>query len=790
MADDGMLLNFELPSDAFASTKSFKGGNWKDRLTAKKSYQYGKKKAQERAATGRGSIPNFQEVRNQDEELIHPDSRPAKRPRTGNPGEVKTAHRSSSGNARPAGGAPQHGTSNASKNGVISSLFTYSPSTSKVEANAPAPPADDKEDVQPSNAPLSDELANFTSLGLSAPLASHLLRKLDIKAPTAIQRKAIEQLCSTHADAFIQAETGSGKTLAYLLPIVQRLMQLSKQMKAAGNDLNRESGLFAIVLSPTRELSKQISAVLESLLACCHWIVSGTVIGGEKKKSEKARLRKGLNILVATPGRLADHIDNTEVLDVSTVRWLVLDEGDRLMELGFEKDIQKIIGVLNLRRRKTLDASLSDLPERRCTVLCSATLKEGVEQLKHTTLKDASSIAVETDGTNGSQTEQKETTFSAPAQLRQSYVLVPPKQRLVTLVATLRQSFKRKGSVAKCVVFMSCADSVDFHFDLLTQESFGASKSVNEEIHEEASRTKPAKLTHSNKIAQGNSISEARTQGPATAFSSTQNPVQLFRLHGSLQQSTRTSTLLAFTKCTDASVLVCTDVASRGLDLPNIDLVIEYDPPFSKDDHLHRVGRTARAGREGRAMIFLAPGCEEGYVDVLKNSGPRQITRHDADEMLKKGFSPSAGVVREGDWQQAATDWQLDVERWALEHPKHLEQARRAFQSHVRAYATHVAAERSIFDMGQLHLGHLAKAFALRDKPGSIRVPGQRPGKDEGRKTNDARKASAARSSGATKRGRQDDDAEDPSANDEREARKRMHMKMKAMGGASEFNLG
>lgn len=137
-----------------------------------------------------------------------------------------------------------------------------------------------------------------------------------------------------------------------------------------------------MILAPTRELSKQISTVLDGLLTCCHWIVGGIVIGGEKKKSEKARLRKGLNILVATPGRLADHLDNTEVLDVSNVRWLVLDEGDRLVELGFEKDIQKIVSVLNLRSKKAHEKPVPGLPGRRTTVLCSATIKADVDQLK------------------------------------------------------------------------------------------------------------------------------------------------------------------------------------------------------------------------------------------------------------------------------------------------------------------------------------------------------------------------------------------------------------------------
>ena len=789
MGDDGMLLNFELPPDAFAPKKQFKGGSWKDRLTAKKSAAYGRKKQEERA-TG-GAFKQFGDVQSEEEELILPGGPPSKRAKTGEHGEFKPkAQRGPRG--------PHRGdVLPKSTNGeVISSLFSYTPSAS---AKPQSETIEDETPVQPSNAPLNDELASFTTLGLSSTLASHLLRKLDIKAPTAIQRKAVTQLCGRDTDAFIQAQTGSGKTLAYLLPILQRITDISKRMKDAGQDFDRHAGLFAIVLAPTRELSKQISTVLESLLSCCHWIVGGTVIGGEKKKSEKARLRKGLNVLVATPGRLADHLNTTEVLDVSKVRWLVLDEGDRLMELGFEQDLQKIVSVLNLRSRKVQEVPIPGLPQKRTTVLCSATIKANVEQLRSIALKDPENIAVDPAEAAEVGSETKEQAFTAPAQLKQSYAVVPPKQRLVTLAAVLKQAFKRKGSVMKCIVFMSCADSVDFHFELLTRaEGSNATSEKEAERHNSKGRKQQqeavpkAKLSKTDKIPQGHTISETKTHGAATTLSSPENAVQLFRLHGSLQQATRTSTLKAFTKCTDPAVLVCTDVASRGLDLPNVDLVVEYDPPFSKDDHLHRVGRTARAGKDGRAMIFLLPGCEEGYVDILKEGMPRNLTRHDSDELLKKGFSPTAGVVSDKSWEQEATEWQLEIERWALENPKHLEQARRAYQSHIRAYATHVAAERPIFNMQELHLGHLAKAFALRDKPGAIRVPGQRPGAAAGAKNKEARKSQAGKSAAGgagAKRSRGDDDFE-TTETDAQDAKKKMMAKMKAMSGASEFNLG
>lgn len=759
MADDGMLLNFELPSETFTAPKpSFRGGSWKDRLTARKSAEYGRNKAAERARANTNGLERDQ----------HQEVRPAKRAKTGDSVPAK-----------------------ALPGDFVSSLFTFNP-TSTVPKE-PEVQEEEEVPVEASNAPLNDDLAKFTSLGLSSALVAHLLKKLEIKAPTAIQKKAVKQLCENDTDAFIQAQTGSGKTLAYLLPIVERIMAISKEMKDSGENFTRSSGLFALVLAPTRELSKQISDVLETVLACCHWIVSGTVIGGEQKQREKARLRKGVNILVATPGRLTDHLNNTEVLDVSNVRWLVLDEGDRLMELGFEQDIQKIISVLNLRSRKSQMKTIPGLPERRTTVLCSATIKSTVEQLRSISLKDPVSIAVDAGDVDEKTAPSEENNFSAPAQLKQSYAVVPAKQRLVTLVATLKQTFKRKGSVMKCIVFISCADSVDFHFELLTR---GEKKDKTEtggdddDIADIDKVPKVGKVNKTNHIHQGNTIAETRTRGVAASISGKDNEVQVFRLHGSMQQATRTSTLKAFGTTTDPAVLVCTDVAARGLDLPNVDLVVEYDPPFSKDDHLHRIGRTARAGRDGRAMIFLQPGCEEGYVDILKESKPRNLTRHDADELLKKGFAASSGVVNSRDWEVRATDYQLDIERWALDHPKHLEQARRAYQSHIRAYATHVSAERGIFNMQELQLGHLAKAFALRDRPSTMGVPGLRPGAKAANKNKAARKDHAAKSSSnkGDKRSRDDGDHDEVDA---AEAKRKMFAKVKMMsGGASEFNLG
>ncbi|KAJ5587210.1 uncharacterized protein N7459_002975 [Penicillium hispanicum] len=759
MADDGMLLNFAIGDSVIKPEAKFKGGTWRDRLSAKKRSQRG-------PGTGGDASKRNNESKNPNKIQI-PTTRPTKRQKT-------TDSETSGPNAdRRSRSQPQ--ASHQHPRQFVSSLFTSNPQPVNVEE----PQKEEvTEDAKPTNAPLIDGLDTFTNLGLSPNLAAHLLTKLELKTPTAIQKASIKQLLKEESDAFIQAETGSGKTLAYLLPLVQRIMALSKATKEDG--VHRDSGLFAIILAPTRELCKQISVVLENLLRCANWIVGGTVIGGEKKKSEKARLRKGLNILVATPGRLVDHLDNTQVLDVSNVRWLVLDEGDRLMDMGFEEELQGIVKKLDARQRPS---RIPGVPTRRTTILCSATLKMNVQRLGEISLKDAVHIKADpADEDEQSRNNGEEDSFRVPAQLKQSYAIVAAKLRLVSLTAYLKRTFIRKGSVMKAIVFVSCADSVDFHFELFTRNAADREQKSTNDSDDNDDNEEEKKQEEREKLSPHGTIA------PATAFSNSANPVILHRLHGSLPQHVRTATLNSFSRSSEASVLICTDVAARGLDLPNVDLVIEYDPAFSADDHTHRIGRTARLGRDGRALIFLQPGCEENYVEVLKRGyrdGGKALTRTDATEILKRGFGGNVDSDKKN-WEEKTTDWQMDVERWALDNPKYLEMARRAFQSHVRAYATHIAAERSMFNIKELHLGHLAKAFALRDRPGKINVPGLRPGKEDTKKDFKAERKGAAGQK--RKAGGAHEDIPAPSSADD--AVRKMRAKMREhMAGANEFNL-
>lgn len=473
--------------------------------------------------------------------------------------------------------------------------------------------------------------------------------------------------------------------------------------------INRESGLFAIIMTPTRELATQIYGVLETLTRCHHQIVPGIVIGGEKKKSEKARLRKGCNILVATPGRLADHLENTKNLDVSQFRWLILDEGDKLMELGFEETISKITAQIDASSKihETVN-KWQGLPDKRINMLCSATLQSNVKKLGSIVLNNPKMISVDSvqslPGTiTFGETEELRTT--APDQLIQNVLVVPPKLRLVTLDALLAKVSQTT------MVFFSCSDSVDFHFDVFTRDGKRFKKIKNEDTGE----TKIILVGDDDETEDFNGV-VAPLLGDNTV---------VYKLHGSLLQQARTSTLQSFIKdnTTYNKILFCTDVASRGLDLPNIANVIEFDPPFTIDYHLHRIGRSARLGNKGTATLFLLPGIEEGYVEgklrvVHPKEGSLRIQNY--EEVLQQGFAEGSEKSRDnkvGKWDIHATTWHLDVERWLLEDQAMLNKAIQAFTSHIRAYATHLSTEREFFNVKLLHLGHLAKSFGLRETP-------------------------------------------------------------------------
>ncbi|ESK96552.1 atp-dependent rna helicase dbp7 [Moniliophthora roreri MCA 2997] len=703
--DDGLVLNIADDGPVSRPSSSSKGGRWTDRLKTKRIV---KRKTAWTKPTHSHSDPA---------------ERQPKRPRTDS--------------APPA----EHKSHNLPTQ-VISSLFSYNPT---IETPKHHPPT--KVPTQPSNAPLADS-STFSGLGLNHLLCAHLSSKMNITKPTSIQRAALPPILSTspeytERDIFIQSQTGSGKTLSYLLPIIHDLLPLSSL-----SYIDRTIGTLAIIIAPTRELATQISEVLESLLKLrlraenesaddvntqrtTRWLVSGLLIGGATRTHEKARIRKGLPIVVSTPGRLLDHLQNTSSFNVAKCRWLVLDEADRLMELGFEETITGILKGLDGHRKLAAQAVKDgigkevggwDWDRKRRTILCSATIREDVQKLAGATLSKPLMVKATDPELPSSKPQTKEitpasstlTNFSPPSQLSQNYIVVPLKLRLVVLIALIRYLIaqSKEQSNAKAIVFVSCTDAVDFLWKLLG----GAAMSGDDAEDEDSARKSEVSEDEDG---------EATSERESTPVKCSLLPdTMIYRLHGSLSTQTRLASIRGFASGPKGgsrfSVLLCTSVASRGLDLPLVRGVIQYDLPTEggATEYVHRVGRTARAGKGGEAWSLVAPS-EVEWVKWVEEKMEAQDSRNtislrgsSVEEILQMGFG---GKGKE--YEERATQVQLSFERWVLRNTENADLARRAFLSHMRAYATHPSDEKHMFHIRHLHIGHLAKSFALREAP-------------------------------------------------------------------------
>ncbi|KAB7505687.1 putative ATP-dependent RNA helicase DDX31, partial [Armadillidium nasatum] len=307
---------------------------------------------------------------------------------------------------------------------VVSSLFKKNPEIPEI-------PAIENGEQKSGNSKIFSN-STFDSLDISPKLID-TVNKLGCSTMTVVQELSIPAILDGK-DALIKSQTGSGKTLAYAIPIVHKLMMVEPK-------INRRQGLFALVIVPTRELAVQSYHCFENLC---------------KKKSEKARIRKGINILIATPGRLMDHIDNTNSLELDKLQYLILDEADRMLDMGYEQNIKGIIYALNKVEN----------PVPRQTVMLSATLTNAVEKLAGITLKSPKTIDVTSDLLNIDDCSAfNDEYLVTPENLKHHFMLVPMKVRLVSLAAFIIEKCKFSNE-KKILVFMTTQDMVDYHTSL------------------------------------------------------------------------------------------------------------------------------------------------------------------------------------------------------------------------------------------------------------------------------------------------------------------------------------
>ncbi|XP_065058799.1 probable ATP-dependent RNA helicase DDX31 [Rhopilema esculentum] len=514
---------------------------------------------------------------------------------------------------------------------------------------------------------------HMTETELSERLMKTLKERLGIEQLTKVQKETIPAFLSK-SDVLIKSPTGSGKTLAYALPLLQRLQQIVPK-------INRSDGPYAMVLLPTRELALQSYEVFDSLCRAFVWIVPGLIVGGEKRKAEKSRIRKGINIIVATPGRLLDHLVTTKSLSLKNLLVLVFDEADRLLDMGFQQTISSILLHIKSQCDRKLQAAL-----------LSATLNSKVQSLASITLadpvlidtvddshKEKSKNIAENDLTSTNQSENEISTqedsiaegktFLVPDTLKQYFIIAPAKLRLVSLMACLLK-FGFQDENGKVIVFFSSKVSTELHSQLLDSE--------------------PMKELVSTDLSD------------------------VFKLHGDMKSSERKDIFQKFKK-SKKGILLCTDVAARGLDLPFVKWIIQYSCPTNIQDYIHRVGRTARIGAQGEALLFLLPS-EAKYISTLakENISMQKLGLFD---VLKHLNPQSKKKINQSIIQVAATDLQNKLESLVTGNNELKSAAENAFRSYIQAYATYPASLKEIFHVKRLHLGHVAKSFALRTAP-------------------------------------------------------------------------
>jgi len=359
---------------------------------------------------------------------------------------------------------------------------------------------------------------NFSDLGL-APALQSAVADMGLVNPTPVQAEAIPHVLQG-CDVLAQAQTGSGKTLAYVLPVLQLLMA-----RAVARDANADSGKVktkrvtqVLVLVPTRELAAQVSDVLRDLARpLSQSIKVGTLFGGVSINPQMMSLRSGADVVVATPGRLLDVVDHN-ALHLGHVQHLVLDEADRLLDLGFSEELQRILALL---------------PAQRQNLLFSATFAPAVQSLAEALLHNPKRITI------------AHTEAHAP-DIAQRAIQVDEKSR----TALLRHLIKTHAW-KRVLVFV-------------------ATRYACEHV--------------ANKLYKAGVF--------ATAF------------HGEMSQGARQDVLAEF-KEERWEVLVTTDLASRGIDIAQLPVVVNYDLPRSATDYTHRIGRTGRAGAHGEAVSFV-----------------------------------------------------------------------------------------------------------------------------------------------------------------------------------------
>ncbi len=377
---------------------------------------------------------------------------------------------------------------------------------------------------------------SFKDLGLSDEIL-RAVSEAGYETPTPIQAQAIPYVLMNR-DIMGGAQTGTGKTASFTLPMIDILAQGRARARMPRS----------LILEPTRELAAQVAEQFD-IYGKYQSLSKALLIGGVSFEDQDRLLDRGVDVLIATPGRLLDHFERGRVL-LSDVKLLVIDEADRMLDMGFVPDVERIVSLM---------------PKIRQTLMFSATMPPEIRRLANQFLMNP-----------------KEITVAPPAStaetVAQSLVVVGHKEKRQTLRTLLRNE-----DVRNALIFCNRKRDVSIVQGSLKRHGFEAGA-----------------------------------------------------LHGDMDQFQRTDTLEAFKKG-EIRLLVCSDVAARGLDIEAMSHVFNFDVPINADDYVHRIGRTGRAGRSGRAITLAAPD-EKRYLDTIVKLTGVEIPRLELDDIAKVDF--------------------------------------------------------------------------------------------------------------------------------------------------------
>lgn len=578
----------------------------------------------------------------------------------------------------------------------------------------------------------ADDLPPLAEL-IHSKLRRPLMGIMKIESLTRIQKLCWAAMLDSSSDVLVRSETGSGKTLAYALPTLHQLLT-----QCDTQPIGRDVGTLIIIMCPTRELVLQVTETVTTLARNAQFITVGGIHGGENRHKEKARLRKGMPILVTTPGRLLDHLKTTASFNVANVQTVIMDEADRLLDMGFEKALREIMELLGRKCKHYANVK---------RILVSATITDGVERLSHFALRK-----------NIARIGETQDTFSIPTTLNQHYVMVPVKHRLAVLLSFLRSQLDAGAN--KIIVFLSTADSAEFLYLLTSRlESPFHKRSYEGKV---VTRSRSAPMSTKKMVAAANRHLDGETDEVVTfeevsdeeaekddaaidnaaALKRVFLDANVFKLHGNMSQVDRAAVFHAFKFGTkgapsEKAVLFCTDVAARGLDMPKIDWIVHYDPPTDPTSYVHRIGRTARIGNSGDSILFLAPD-ELGYASYLTHFIHSQLKQGDAEgaaEMSERKHETFLFYLTKLDpksnhlWIQSTAELERAISRLVMQHSRDrgadakdslYRVALFAYQSYVRAYAGLPKQIKSLFFSVALHLGHVAQSFGIDKSPSDV----------------------------------------------------------------------